>query len=128
MPLDSQWRSFGRFGSPWAGLGRPSVRKSDGKHVFLCVFEAGAFENHVFLCAFACLGYHRVPFWSLFGVPLGALGHLGLPWAAQVTSKMLKSRKHLFLCVFVCVFVVFEHLKAALYVTFLLKHTKTRGF
>ena len=93
MRLGFQWGSF-------AGLGRPSVRKSDEKHVFLCVFEPGAFENHVFLCALACLGSHGVPFWSLFGVTLSALGRLGLQSASKDTEKQ-KTRVFVnFLCVY----------------------------
>ena len=40
--------------------------------------------------------------WGHFGVPLGALGQLGSPGAAVGRPKMLKSRKHMFLCVSRC--------------------------
>jgi len=46
------------------------------------------------------LGVGLGSLWDTSGVPLVALGSLGLPEAARGCPKMLKTRKHTFLCVF----------------------------
>ena len=73
--------SFGvSLGSPWSALGPPFGRCGSLWHP---------------------LGVALGSLWGTSGVSLVALGSLGLPGAARGCPKMLKTRKHTFLRVFV---------------------------
>ena len=78
--LRGSFVSFGfPLGSPWCALGPTFGRCGSLWHP---------------------LGVAWGTLWGISGVSLVALGSLGLPGAARGCPKMLKTRKHTFLCVF----------------------------